>query len=53
MKTTKKKSLDAVKIQREIRSKINSETENMTYEELMKYIQQRVEKTGTKPVGLK
>lgn len=51
MKTTKEKTLDAVRIQREIREKISSETENMTYEEFLKYIEQRVKKTGTKPIG--
>ena len=44
MKTTKEKTLDAVRIQREIREKISSATENMTYEELLKYIEQRVKK---------
>ncbi len=60
MKTTKNKtsdrttgSLDAVKIQREIRKKISSETENMSYEELLEYIEQRVKKAGTKPIGQK
>jgi hypothetical protein len=53
MKTTKEKTLDAVKIQREIREKISSETENMTYKELLKYIEQRVKITGTKPIGQK
>jgi len=53
MKTTKEKTLDAVKIQREIRKKISSDTENMTYEELLKYIEQRVKRTGIKPIGNK
>lgn len=53
MKTIKEKSLDAVKIQREIRDKISSETQNMSYEELMEYIEQRVKKAGTKPIGKK
>ncbi len=48
MKTTKEKTVDAVKIQREIRKKISSETESMTHGELMKYIGQRIKKTGTK-----
>jgi hypothetical protein len=51
MKTVKEKTIDAVKIQCEIRQKISSETENLTYEELLKYIEQRVKKTGTKPIG--
>lgn len=45
--------LDAVHIQREIRKKISSETENMTFEELMKYIEERVKKSGTIPIGQK
>ena len=53
MKTTKEKTFDAVKIQRAIREKISSETANMSYEELLKYIEQRVKKTGTKPIGQK
>ena len=51
MKTTKVKTFDAVKIQREIRNKISSETANMSFAELKKYIEQRVEKSGFKPVG--
>jgi hypothetical protein len=42
MKTTKKKTFDAVKMMREIREKISSETQNMTFEELKKYIETRV-----------
>jgi len=53
MKTTKEKTFDAVKNKREIRKKINSETENMSHEELLKYIEQRVKKSGTKPIGKK
>ncbi len=53
MKMTKKKTLDAVKIQREIREKISAETMNMAYEDLVKYIEQRVKKTGTHPIGQK
>lgn len=53
MKTTKENTMDAVKIQREIRKKISSETENMSYKELLKYIEQRVKETGTKPIGQK
>jgi hypothetical protein len=51
MKTTKVKTFDAVKIQREIRNKISSETANMSFAELKKYVEQRVEKSGPKPVG--
>jgi hypothetical protein len=51
MKTTKVKTFDAVKIQREIRNKISSETANMSFAEFKKYIEQRIEKSGFKPVG--
>jgi hypothetical protein len=36
--TKKVKEFDAVKMMREIRNKINSETKDMSYEELRKYI---------------
>lgn len=36
--TKKVKEFDAVKMMREIRDKINSETKDMSYEELRKYI---------------
>ncbi len=51
MKTTKVKTFNAVKSQREIRNKISSETANMSLAELKKYIEQRVEKNGFKPMG--
>ncbi|MBS4041500.1 MAG: hypothetical protein ACK4JX_01245 [Flavobacterium sp.] len=40
MKTNKpkKKEFDAVKMMREIREKINSETQGMTFEQLRSYI---------------
>lgn len=53
MKTIKAKIEDAVKIQREIREKISFETERMPLEELMKYIELRINQTGTKPIGQK
>jgi len=43
-KIKKEKQFDAVKMMREIRSKISIETQNMTFEELKKYIQTRIEK---------
>ena len=43
--------IDAAKIRREIRNKISSETANMSFAELKKSIEQRVEKSGFKPVG--
>ena len=37
-KTKKVKEFDAVKMMREIRDEINAETKDMTFEELRKYI---------------
>jgi len=51
MKTKKEKSFDAVKMMREIRDKISSETQNMTFEELKKYIDSRIKTSGLKPIG--
>jgi hypothetical protein len=51
MKTTKKKTFDAVKMMREIRDKISSETQNMTFEELKKYIETRIKNSGLKIIG--
>lgn len=51
MKTKKEKSFDAVKMMREIRDKISSETQNMTFEELKKYIDSRIKTSGLRPIG--
>lgn len=51
MKSNKEKTFDAVKMMREIRSKISSETANMTFDELKKYIETRLKKSGLKPIG--
>jgi len=51
MKTKKEKSFDAVKMMREIRDKISSETQNMTFAELKKYIESRIKESGLKPIG--
>ena len=52
METTKKQKIfDAVKMMREIRDRISSETQNMTFEELKKYIEDRIRKSGLKPIG--
>jgi len=53
MKTKNKdvKSFDAVKMMRRIRDKISQETQNMTYEELKKYIQSQIKASGLKPIG--
>ena len=52
METTKKeKQFDAVKMMREIRDKISSETQNMTFEELKAYIKQKLAENNAKLVG--
>lgn len=52
MKTNKhEKIFDAVKMMREIRDKISAETQNMTFEELKKYIDSRIKESGIKPIG--
>ena len=52
METNKKeKSFDAVKMMREIRDKISTETQNMPFEELKAYIEARIRKSGLKPIG--
>lgn len=53
METNKKeKTFDAVKMMREIRDKISAETQNMTFEELKKYIEARIKNSGLQPIGL-
>lgn len=44
MKTKKDKDFDAVKMMREIRDKISKETMNMNFEELKKYMSERLKK---------
>ncbi len=52
METTRKeKQFDAVKMMREIRDKISSETQNMTFEELKEYIKQKLSENNSKIVG--
>jgi hypothetical protein len=51
MKNKNEKSFDAVRMMREIRDKINVETQNMTFEELKKYIDTRIKASGLKPIG--
>ena len=52
MKTTnKEKQFDAVKMMRDIRDKISSDTQNMTFDELKAYINQRLTDSQTKIVG--
>ena len=52
MGTTKKeKAFDAVKMMRDIRDKISSDTQNMTFGELKAYIKKQLEDNKTKLVG--
>lgn len=52
METTKKeKTFDAVKMMREAREKISRETQNMTFEEMRSYIQNKLAESKVKPIG--
>ena len=52
METNKKeKQFDALKMMRDIRDKISSETQNMTFDELKAYIKQKFADNKTKLVG--
>jgi hypothetical protein len=47
----KEKQFDAVKMMRDIRAKISTETQDMTFEELKAYIKQKLADNKTKLVG--
>jgi predicted nucleic acid-binding OB-fold protein len=49
----KVKEFDAVKMMREIRDKISAETQNMSFEELNKYIKQKLNSANSKLIGTK
>jgi len=52
METTKKeKQFDAVKMMRDIRAQISSDTQHMTFEELKVYIKEKLAENNTKLVG--
>ena len=52
METIKKeKNFDAVKMMRDIREKVSSETQNMSFAELKEYIQTKIKESKLKPVG--
>jgi len=54
MKTTnKEKAFDAVKMMREFREKISTDTQNMTFEELKDYIKSKLSQGNAKLVGQK
>lgn len=50
-KTKKEKKFDSVKMMRDIRDKISSETQNMTFEELKAYIKSKLQASKLKPLG--
>ncbi len=47
------KKIDAVKLMRSIREDISCETENMSYEELRKYIDEKTKNSKTRNLGKK
>ena len=49
--TNKQKTFDAVKMMRDIRTKISDETQNMNFEELKAYIKKQLAESNTKLVG--
>ena len=52
METTKPtKTLDAVKMMRDIRDKISAETQDMTFDELKAYIKQKLAENKTRLIG--
>ena len=52
MKTTKEreKKFDAVKMMRDIRDKVSSETQNMSFEELKAYLKNQIKESNLKPI---
>jgi hypothetical protein len=51
MKTKKEKTFDAVKMMRDIRAQLNSDTQEMTFEELKKFMEARIKSSGLRPIG--
>lgn len=49
--TNKQKIFDAVKMMRDIRTKISDETQDMSFEELKAYIKKQLTESETKLVG--
>ena len=45
------KTFDAVKMMRDIRDKVSSETQNMTLQQLKKYIADRLKNSPLKTIG--
>ncbi len=51
METIEEKTFDAVKMVREIRTKVSEETQGMSFEQLKNYIQARLSASKMKPIG--
>ena len=51
MKTTTKKTFDAVKFMREQRDKLSDKLSKMTKEEIVEYFKQKKRENTTKPSG--
>lgn len=49
--TNQEKPFDTVKMMRDIRDEISSETQNMTFDELKEYIKQKLADNKSKLVG--
>ena len=45
------KKFDAVKMMRDIRDVVSSETQNMTFEEIKLYIKKQLSESNLKPIG--
>ena len=50
-KIKNEKTFDAVKMMRDIRDKISTETQNMSFEQLKAYIKAKLAESKIKPVG--
>jgi hypothetical protein len=48
---TKEKVFDAVKMMRQARDKISEQTQNMTLEQLKKYIEEKLKDSPLKTIG--
>ena len=53
MKTIKEteKQFEAVKMMRDIRDMVTSETQNMSFEELKAYLKNQIKESNLKPIG--
>lgn len=51
MEAKQTKIFDAVKMMREIRDKVSDETQNMTLEQLKKYVADRLQQSHLRTIG--